>query len=787
MSGMTEMDTILAAPQVGEVYRHQCSIIPDGPSHVQQVLNSMQVTTFDDRHAFYDRRGRSVSVPRGERDTPYFDDGYAKALWDYRNDSLALGEDDETIFVRDVDYTGENRLLDSWHAISSLESEYHIKKSAAYQPWNTQLIVEARKLPIRVKHGIKFLDRAFYREDGQIVCSKDPDVLSQPFELSIPVEYDAQLAAQAVTYLRDVTVDDHSAENLGRIFATPLLEPYKHLTYIMYGDGGNGKGILLNAIHRSFPDLAASVDSQKLLGGRRGSGGFSTDQEALKLISALWAYDEDADVISLEQMTLLKKISTGDTLVARRIQENAVTVKPHATFIIATNNPVVTTMTVASSRRFAFVRMRDGRKAAEFTGLLDFIREYGIYPFIMSSCMLWFKRGDEPYRDIAIGSIDDLSEAEQWLVDQICEQGYAVSGLNPFKSSHAEHINSVVKLGLRTSTKKINGKVNRILTVKDELRFSPYRASWQTDQDRIDEESRPVVMPEPIEADNLPSLDEIGFACDYVPAGGDKIAHNWQRKVADPTVDTARRPDSDVYGVVPRPGFMVLDMDTDKTGKGSSGWQTLQETVGQYGSDNFPRTYLVRTPSGGAHAYYQIPAHLQGRLLNKVKAGGIPVDLRVEGKGYVIGAGSRTDKGVYQIVDVPDKTVPLLSDALCAWLVKTGCVEGLNVQYSPVIAIPQTAETSGTPLERLLNGNGSNYQAGAWQPDLTPIPEGERNTTLHDWLYGRLSNHPENLANIVQDFYTRGANSGLPEKELTSILRSVIRSLHITAPNNGGR
>lgn len=780
-----DVSMILTAPQVGEVYRHQCSIIPDGPSHVQQVLNGMSVTTFDDRHAFYDRRGRSVSVPRGERDTPYFDDGYAKALWDYRNDSLALGEDDETLFVRDVDLTGENRLLDSWHAISSLESEYHVKKANAYLPWNTQMVVEARKLPYRVRHGIKFLDRAYYRQDGVVVSSKDPAILALPFELSIPVAYDGQQAADAVKYMLDVTVDDHSAENLGRIFATPLLEPYKHLTYVMYGDGGNGKGILLNAIHRSFPDLAASVDSQKLLGGRRGSGGFSTDQEALKLISALWAFDEDADVISLEQMTLLKKVSTGDTLVARRIQENAVTVKPHATFIIATNNPVVTTMTVASSRRFAYVRMRDGRSAEEFTSLLDFIHEYGVYPFIMASCELWIRRGDEPYHDIAIGSIDDLSEAEQWLVDQICEKGYAVSGLNPFKSSHAEHINSVTKLGLQTSRKYVDGSRVRVLTVRDELRFSPYRGAWQKDQDKIIEESQPAAMPEPIEADNLPSLEQVGFACDYVPAERDKTAYNWQRKVADPTVDTTRKPDSDVYAVVPQSGYMILDMDTDKTGKGLSGWQALQETIGRYGSDDFPQTYLVRTPSGGAHAYYQIPKHLQGRLLNKVKAGGIPVDLRVEGKGYVIGAGSHTDAGDYRIVDLPDSNVPLLSDALCAWLVQAGCVEGLDAGRSPVIAIPQTPGAAGTPLERLLNG-GESGQAGSWQPDLTPIPEGERNMTLHDWLYGRLANHPDNLTQIVQDFYTRGVNSGLPEKELTSILRSVTRSLHITTPRQAG-
>lgn len=70
------------------------------------------------------------------------------------------------------------------------------------------------------------------------------------------------------------------------MFATPLLEPYKHLFYVLYG-GGNGKGILLDTLHRSLPALSAAVTSKTLLGGRNGNGGFATDQETLKLIGAL--------------------------------------------------------------------------------------------------------------------------------------------------------------------------------------------------------------------------------------------------------------------------------------------------------------------------------------------------------------------------------------------------------------------------------------------------------------------------------------------------------------------
>lgn len=64
------------------MFIHHCSIIPDGPSHVQQVLLGMGPALKPERHAFYDRIGQSVQIPRndtGRNPHPWFDDGYAKA------------------------------------------------------------------------------------------------------------------------------------------------------------------------------------------------------------------------------------------------------------------------------------------------------------------------------------------------------------------------------------------------------------------------------------------------------------------------------------------------------------------------------------------------------------------------------------------------------------------------------------------------------------------------------------------------------------------------------------
>ena len=61
--------------------------------------------------------------------------------------------------------------------------------------------------------------------------------------------------------------------------------------------------------------------------------------------------------------------------------------------------------------------------------------------------------------------------------------------------------------------------------------------------------------------------------------------------------------------------------------------------------------------------------------------------------------------------------------------------------------------------------------------DMSPIPEGSRNTVLHAWAYGRAVNHPENWPAIRLDVFERGQLSGLPESECASVWASVMRDL----------
>lgn len=459
-------------------------------------------------------------------------------------------------------------------------------------------------------------------------------------------------------------------------------------------DGGVGAAAIRRIrihtiLHRSLPELSAAVTSKTLLGGRNGNGGFSTDQETLKLIGALWAYDEDADTITLEQATLLKKIGTGDTMVARHVQENAVSFRNKATFIIASNNPVIMSMTEALERRRVFVRMRDGRADEEFVDLLRFRDEHGIAPFLMASCRLWEVRGDKPWNDVVIGSADDLTEAQQWIVDCIVANGYAVSRDNPNHETDMAHRNTVTKLGLKSKPKRINGEVVRVLVVRNEHVFSVYRDSAAKDMTEAlqEDETQPVPpLPAPIEGGGVATPDDCGYPVTFGTVNDGKRSFDWAR---NRTLPEGKHPPTGVaaYAVVPSAGMAIIDLDVAKdptTGEvlkdAPTGWDIFNREIGGYGSKDFPQTYLVGTPTGrrnglpSAHAYYLIPPELRGLLKNAVHEKGMPVDIRCEGKGYVVGAGSRIPSGDYLLLDLPDGQPPMMPPKMVRWLIDHGYV-----------------------------------------------------------------------------------------------------------------
>jgi hypothetical protein len=79
-------------------------------------------------------------------------------------------------------------------------------------------------------------------------------------------------------------------------------------------------------------------------------------------------------------------------------------------------------------------------------------------------------------------------------------------------------------------------------------------------------------------------------------------------------------------------GIWVLDVDV---AGGKTGPQTLQGLLNSHGADRLPDTYVVRTPSGGMHAYFAYPSGGQVIRNDAGRKLGPGLDVRGEG-GQVV-------------------------------------------------------------------------------------------------------------------------------------------------------
>ena len=94
--------------------------------------------------------------------------------------------------------------------------------------------------------------------------------------------------------------------------------------------------------------------------------------------------------------------------------------------------------------------------------------------------------------------------------------------------------------------------------------------------------------------------------------------------------------------------IFVLDIDV----KGADGFETLRQLGEQH--EPLPRTYTVKTPSGGFHKYFK---HPDVPIKNKVKFAPA-LDTRTDG-GLVIAPDSHTEQGKYECtIDVEPAVAP---------------------------------------------------------------------------------------------------------------------------------
>ena len=769
----------LPAPYIGLFSRLELTFTPPNDGSVVRTMLGKSLALVCER--------RTKNGPK----EPIIHAGYQKAIWELREGHLRWCPSEQRLYRRDADtadHAGDRYVLNSWHAVKTIEHEYGIENKSQILPAYSETIMrEAQRVQwfAQVERGVRIDPLVWVRRDGKVVCLRDePD-------LAVTRSFDThgmsrEAIREAERICRWLTVDEKSYRNLVRMFATPWLEPFKQLSYVLSGHGGDGKTLIMSqgvlgalGSGQVFPSLNVAQFCE--------SGGYTLNRESMvdAMDGMSFAYDDEAGEVNERMLPWLRGLSTGTPMQARVVGGRYRTVTPTATIVMLTNQGFADSTEKSDRRRFVKVEFHasTGRSYDEYHAIELFVHNHPAALFALS-CELWEQYGDEP-EIVNLSPARQISDEMYWLISSICaneEQiGQPIASKDEFRKQYHRSIDdsTMTLLGLKnSSTRALGGARQRVVRVDDVDRFNRYRLAVM-ESEGIDD----VVVPPPAPIEGMVETPDVfGFACDYVRADARKVARDWKQLASSPNVDTSRRPsDAAAYAVVPREGYVVVDMDVPD--HGDTGWTVLNQQVGRYGSAAFPATYLVGTPSGGVHAYYRIPEVLAGKLKNAAHPNGMPIDLRVDGKGYVIGAGSHVESGDYRLLDVPTDDVPELSLDMCRWLTVTPgyVLDDPQQPMQPVFShdgyVRETPKGSPSLAQLMKRGGGG---GGEPQPDMTPIPPGSRNTDLHAWAYGRAINHQDNLTAIELDLYQRGRASGLDDAEIRTIWGSIMRQLNST-------
>lgn len=731
--------------------------------------------------------------------------GYQKAIWELREGHLRYCPSQQRLWRRDPDtsdHEGERLILNSWHPVKNIEDEYHIgtnARSSERNPlYSATILREAKRSQWfdQVERGVRCDPCVWVRREGRIVCLQDePDIaVTQTFS---PAGMGNQALRDAKRILEWLTVDEKSCANLCRMFATPWLEPFKQLSYVLSGHGGDGKTLIARqailgvlGVGKVFPGFSVQ--------GYCTGGGYTLGRESMndEMDGKAFAIDDEACAVTEDMLPLLRALSTGSQVNARVTGGRYRVMTPSATLLILTNMQFADSGENSDVRRFIKVEFHQskGRSYDEYHAIEGFCHRHPAAFFVLS-CRLW-ERSDEP-EIVNLSPARTISDEMYWLISEIAsndeQYGVQVASRNNYrKEFHTAVPQSLMDvLGLENSkTKALPGSQCRVVRVADQNRFEVYRKA------ALDNETEPAdtwwqtALSKP-NRDSLKTLDDVGDCHDlagivesalagnvgFAPCEGKarktggpvdgKVSLSWKRlnpsdeSHTDSTFITDKMTR---YAVIPLGDCFVIDCDKPSEADGPDGWQCLQALAGDYGSQALPATLVTRTPHG-VHLYYRMPAGMDVSLLkNAVHEQNLPIDLRVSNKGYVIGPGSVIDGNRYELVDLPAGVVPETSGAVMRMLKDFGYTNEPK-QEAPSLSLDDVM--AGRP-------SASNSQG---TPDMTPVPEGRRNSTLHAWAYGRLKNHPENERQIHDDLLQRGRVSGLPDGELDQIWKSIKRSL----------
>lgn len=245
---------------------------------------------------------------------------------------------------------------------------------------------------------------------------------------------------------------------------------------------------------------------------------------------------------------------------------------------------------------------------------------------------------------------------------------------------------------------------------------------------------------------------------------------------------------------IPTGNTVLLDLDCH--GDGASGWDVLNQEVGVYGTESFPKTLGELTPSGGIHLIYHVTdTSFVERLKSASHIKGIEVDVKVNGKGQAVCAGSKTTKGRYRVCSLPEgDTIAEMSEAMKSWLARRGYVKEdpilverrrreVEARRARVRAEREARRIQGDELHKpdFLNDMESEFDEAI--DNIATAPSGGRNSALNttafylfnkskDWYKEFPDEDWLDDESLKERIVAAGIESGLEKSEVIATVES---------------
>ena len=247
---------------------------------------------------------------------------------------------------------------------------------------------------------------------------------------------------------------------------------------MLSGEGGNGKSFYMKHFKALLGDKWGVIDLEGMAGT-----GFDRSNAISLLQGKLVAQAPEIDLSKNPKfISHLKKIATGDTMVARTIGGNSYNFESDSVLFMDTNSSVELGDSDAIMRRLIGISFVNRKLSwdemdpfAKWVTTIDgaaslFLYAYGYYADECESKFYWNSINVNLMKRFSINTDDPLQLLAESYVDLGCKRAFIdVKLIEGMTRSEKEHF--MAMYGCRVSSKRLNNRVIRALMIDDEEQF----------------------------------------------------------------------------------------------------------------------------------------------------------------------------------------------------------------------------------------------------------------------------------------------------------------------------